>query len=48
MREAVRYDLNYSFIDAIIGNCSDTLPLQNSRTSLLISSVEKKKHYRKD
>lgn len=34
MREVIRYDLKYSFIVAIIGNCSDTISLQNSRASL--------------
>lgn len=48
MREAVRYDLSYSFIDAIIGNCSDTPSLQNSKENPLITSVENQRHNCKD
>lgn len=48
MREAVRYDLSYSFIDAIIGNCSDAPSLQNSKANPLISNVENLRHNSKD
>lgn len=48
MREAVRYDLSYSFIDAIIGNCSDAPSLQNAKANPLIINVENQTHNCKD
>lgn len=48
MRETVRYDLSCSFIDAIIGNCSDTPSLQNWKANPLISNVENRRHNWKD
>jgi len=44
VRGAVSYDLSYSFIDVIIGNCSDAPSLQNAKANPLIINVEKQRH----
>lgn len=44
MTEMVRYDLSYSFTDTIIGNCSDTPSLWNSKTNPLIINIESQRH----